>query len=387
MIRRVPSTSTRAPAPSSHRAGLFTLAILCLNTVLAHATLAQEIPEVTATLELSHANPYQYQSFTLTLTLRSTGVNLSRRLDLRGLPDAALVERITPFREMPMTREQTDGRITELRQYRCEARAPGVGTVAFSPTLALTLIRRRPAFIGSYEEHTPYEVALAPCRIDVRPLPPPPADAVFSGAVGVFRFEVAPAPTTLAVGDILNLTITLVGDGYLRDVRPPRASPERHFRSYDPRLIEQTEDRLVFQQTLVPQSTNATAVPAVSICTFDPIAGRYDTLRRGPFPLTFHEATQTTFTQFRPAETNHADPATAAQPPAAPGPGFVLRRFDGERRCAQVTQDAAAYLAPATTSLQTFTVPRGATVAILATHGDWARIDADGKRGWIVIPR
>jgi hypothetical protein len=352
------------------------------------AVHAQTQAGVTATLELAPREVYRHQTFTMTLKVRSARVSLSRRLDLRGLPDTAVVERLTPFRERPIVREQIDGHIVELREYQCEARALEVGEFSFTPTLAVTLVQRRPALIGSFEEHVAREVALGTCRLTARPLPPPPEGAAFSGIVGSVSFDVTPTPTALAVGDILTLKMRLAGKGYFSAVRPPRASPERHFRTYEPRLVEQGDDGLVFEQTLVPQSTNAVAVPAVALCYFDPHAGSYRTLVRGPFPLQFHAAAQTTFTQFRPAESNAAD--VALDVPAATNRNAraqaALHWLNGDRQTARLAQDHPAYLAPATTALQTFALQRGATVTILARRGDWARVESAGKRGWILIP-
>ena len=88
----------------------------------------------------------------------------------------------------------------------------------------------------------------------------------------------------------VHVTTTISGEGYFDELVAPRVSEGSHFRVYEPRQIDRDDEATVFEQILIPQSTNAVAVPAISFSWFDPKAGAYRNLTRGPTRLSFHDA-------------------------------------------------------------------------------------------------
>jgi hypothetical protein len=182
---------------------------------------------------------------------------------------------------------------------------------------------------------------------------------------------------------------------------------------------------------VVPQSTNAASVPAVTFSFFDPLAKSYTTLSQGPFRLAFRPRETTAFEPYRP-------PAPA-RGPAPARPASVLRKAVASRRQAAAAlaywavaagallalaargkrrvlaalavlavasaaylpfraiveravfrtaeavaeRGATARLAPAGTALETFDLPAGSRVRVLEVFGHWAKIEFGDKRGWI----
>jgi len=81
----------------------------------------------------------------------------------------------------------------EIRRSKCSARAPAAGRIELKPMLRVLVVTRRfpgSVFFPEEETYAPYEVAVVPCSIECRNLPPPPDNVIFSGAVGDFTLDV-----------------------------------------------------------------------------------------------------------------------------------------------------------------------------------------------------
>ena len=61
----------------------------------------------------------------------------------------------------------------------------------------------------------------------------------------------------------------------------PRAAD---FKFYEPQITEK-EGKKIFEQVLLPRIPNVGEIPRMTFSYFDPQAGRYRTVSRGPFPL------------------------------------------------------------------------------------------------------
>jgi hypothetical protein len=131
--------------------------------------------------------------------------------------------------------------------------------------------------------------------IEVMPLPAEGRPADFTGAVGRWNLEVTAKPTDVAVGDPVTLMVKIAGDGNLDTVPRLEFDPGEGFKAYDP-TTKSTKNELGtqgerdFQQVLIPKSTEAKQIPAFQFSFFDPIAGRYQTLRRDPIVLNVRPA-------------------------------------------------------------------------------------------------
>ena len=223
-------------------------------------------------------------------------------------------------------------------------------------------------------------VSAPPRSIVVKPLPDAGRPADFSGLVGSFSLSGALDADACAPGDIVNLRWELRGPGADELADVPSAAPGPAFKVYPPRVEEKAAGRLVVSQALVPVSTNAARVAAVSLSVFDPATGTYRPLSCGPFPLRVAE---------KPPEPDGAADATTPsadgvselpQDPATPLPA---------RPGAEVAPAAAvpARFAPADSARELFVLGAGeaAVVREVSPDGAWARIlrRADGATGWI----
>ncbi len=168
--------------------------------------------------------------------------------------------------------------------------------------------------------------------VPVRVLPVPddgkPAD--FTGAVGRFALDVDAKPTTLRAGEPVTLSIRVVGQGNLATLAPPKFTPPEGFKSYEPVARSKQTDEIgftgekVFEQVIVPLSPRASVIPPITFSFFDPEAGRYQTLSRGPIQLTVQDAP----TGAAPVVVGVAPVAAAPRPQEKLGVGVVYLKPD-----------------------------------------------------------
>jgi len=117
-------------------------------------------------------------------------------------------------------------------------------------------------------------VVAEPMPIEVFPVPEEGKPADFGGAVGKWNLEVTAKPTDVAVGDPVTLTIKVSGTGNIDTVPPVQLKGLENFKTYDPTTkttkndLNTTGER-VFEQVLVPKSTEATQLPEVRLPYFD----------------------------------------------------------------------------------------------------------------------
>jgi len=269
-----------------------------------HAQHLDELMFVTVT-----ANPdviYSHQAFDLVLNLYTQpGLNLNRNVSLSNFDTTGLS--LTPFEEQSPTREAINGTLYDVRHFRTRATAIASGTFPLQPHLQVNVIvpndnrtRRRDPFseddffAGFFNrvETRPQTVESKPFALQIRELPSEGRPTSFSGAVGQFSFDVSAKPLQAKVGDPITLTLRIQGRGNMDAVSAPSFAIPDSFRSYDARLVDQQPNAglKVFEQVLIPRNASVSEIPAVSFSYFDPERQRYETLVRGPFPLTLSAA-------------------------------------------------------------------------------------------------
>ena len=158
--------------------------------------------------------------------------------------------------------------------------------------------------------------------IEILPLPKEGRPAEFRGAIGHYTISAAAAPTYVAVGEPITLTLTVRGRGRLAELpAPPLAelpALTRHFKLSDEPLAGVViGDVKHFTTTLRPRETTTTEIPAIPLAFFNPTTNRYETAATTPIAL-----------HVRPAETmSLAQVVSAAGPmenaaatPETPGP-------------------------------------------------------------------
>jgi hypothetical protein len=188
------------------------------------------------------------------------------------------------------------------------------------------------------------------------------------------------------------------------------------------------------EQTVIPENTNAGAIPAVTFAYFDPRTAQYDRLSRGPFPLSFHtRAAAAAFVPYKPEKAAEEPGLTGPAPEQAPAArvawsgyaaagywavvlavavvlgnrgrrGIVLAVLWGAisvpvflglatavqaktRRAAgtAMLREERARIAPAFSALETFVLPSGSVVRVVSAHGTWCKVAADDKVGWLPV--
>lgn len=267
---------------------------------------------VTAEVRLPQREIFVHESFEMEVVIRATGVRLGQSFRLVGLPGDDAMKR-GDFGELPARQESVGNVTVEVRRFRCEGTALQSGTMHIAPTLEFSVLRRAPGFFGLQWEESAQRIAMQPADVVVRALPLQGKPEAFSGAVGSFAMTTEIAPSDVAVGDLIKVTSTVRGRGWLDGVRPPSLSAAPGFRLYEAQSLPLTSaGEARFEQTAIPQSETATELPPVTFVYFDPATRSYETLRQGPFAVRFHNRTAVNFTPYRP---------TAVPQPAQSAPG------------------------------------------------------------------
>lgn len=266
---------------------------------------------VQATIEARPAEVYLHQTFQLILSIRTSGVRLGKQVNLLSLPATSKLE-TEQFEQLPSERRVRGNVVEEIRHYRCRARALVPGSIELTPIARVRILTRERLFFGSTWHETPRDVLVTPTTVRVRPLPEAGRPEAFSGAVGRFDMAVQVEPQDVAVGDLVKITTTISGDGYLQSVSPPGPRHGPGFKIYDPKRVEATEGKRVYEQVFIPRTTNALSIPELSFAFFDPTTERYRTIVRGPFPLTFHERSAPVAEHYRPGQPSALTPEAAS---------------------------------------------------------------------------
>ena len=298
-------------------AGLVRGVALLLTT----AACAQEVqPSISAALRVDRERVFQFATFQLTVVVESAGVRLGKGLELLALPDPDRLQ-LGPFQELPTDRKIQTDQIREIRRYRCEGRAMQAGVLNLAPTIRATAIVQRRLLFGRQWVETPVDISVQPLPLQVLSLPTAGRPPTFSGAVGDLTFSAVATPREVAVGDLITTVMKIRGKGYLDKLVPPSFGTAPQFKVYELRPVPSGADEKVFEQILIPLSTNALAIPAVSFCFFDPLAAAYKTQTQGPFPLRFHAPKAAVEeARYRPVIARQTDSRKASAPPRLSGP-------------------------------------------------------------------
>ncbi len=131
-----------------------------------------------------------------------------------------------------------------------------------------------------------------PLTLGVKPLPKENQPPDFTGAVGQFDFKVTVDPQTVQTGEPVTVTAKVVGAGNFNEVELSPFPDLPAFKGYDPEVKVNTskQGELVigekaFEKVLVGRLTGTHQIPALSFSFFDPQAGEYKTVTRGPFTV------------------------------------------------------------------------------------------------------
>jgi hypothetical protein len=147
-------------------------------------------------------------------------------------------------------------------------------------------------FFSLQSRFAPVELASAPLTMAVSPHPGGAPES-FSGAVGSLRFSAAFDRTELEVGESLQLTIQVSGNGNIATLSAPAFEAPGAFEQYDAQVssdIDRTGAQLrgtkKFTYVLVPRSNGTFEMPAVEYSWYDPTASQYVTRASDPVTVT-----------------------------------------------------------------------------------------------------
>ena len=257
---------------------------------------ATQIDElVFARIELPRTEVYLQERFDVELHLFYRGVQLDRNIQLQNLPSTGI--NLDEFQEIGSSREAINGELFEVRRFRMRATAMTAGSFQLDPMVRVHVMvprqRQRDAFFGGFDdvffgryEAQPLVVPAEPKQVLVRSLPADGKPDNFSGAVGQFAMDMEVQPREVSAGDPITLTIRITGRGNFETISMPKLDLGDDFRRYDPKLTASAPDQKTFEQVFIPRHERITELPPVSFSYFDPQQGQYQTIVRGPLPLT-----------------------------------------------------------------------------------------------------
>ena len=307
----------------------------------AGAVIANERPgTVRAYLDVSRERPFVHEFFDITLRIEIENLRLGREMHISGFPDTDILS-LGDFRELSPEQRVEGTRTTEIRRYRTRARAGKPGRLPLSPSLQISILQRHQTAFGmSTWIHEVKRIPVESIQLYVRDIPQAGRPADYTGAVGTFELSAAAHPANVAAGDLVTLRMRIHGEGWLEEVQtPPGVSSGRHFRVYAPEQVEPVRsNERNYEQVVIPQTTNAAAIPAISFSFFDPRRERFINKSAGPFPLNFtREITRPELTVFTPPDT--IDPETVRLTPLTWQP-FPPSAGDNARAAQQAFENA-----------------------------------------------
>lgn len=265
----------------------FMFLVLCV----AHSQPAAEpgtLPSIFATITVDREHIYAGEVFYVVLSISSTNPNLSDEFQLTGLSDHPEIE-FEAFGELAPATLEHAGVTYEVQRFKCRAVAKEATTTSISPKLGGAVITtiKRDFFFGIQRVRTQVAIPIAPVKLVIHPLPDSGKPEDYSGLIGQISYEVSVSDQDVAVGDLVRMMTTISGDAILKDAKAPKLSAVPGLRVYDPKLLpdQSKANRRVFEQVVVPLSTDVNELTPISFSYFDPRAKAYRTVTRGPFKL------------------------------------------------------------------------------------------------------
>jgi len=248
---------------------------------------------VFAKIQLPRTEVYLQERFDVELALYYRGIQLDRGLQLQNMPSTGL--NLDNFEEIGASRETVNNEIFDVRRFRMRGTALTAGTFELAPMVRVNVLvrreRSRDPFFGGFDaffglhDSQPLSVPAEPMNVVIRPLPTEGKPADFGGAVGNFNMEMEVKPLEVNAGDPVTLTLRITGRGNFESISMPPLNLGKDFRRYDPKLVASGNDYKVFEQVFIPRSDTINELPPVTFSFFDPDAGTYKTIVRGPQPL------------------------------------------------------------------------------------------------------
>jgi hypothetical protein len=246
--------------------------------------------EAWVTAEVSDATPYEGQQITYTVQLFNTVQIQNARIQAPEF-DGFSAKELQDQRAYRKIINGLDVKVTEVN-YILTPLKPGSLTID-PVVLQVGILRpaprgRRSPFDDFFNRGTlqPRILQSEARKLEVRPLPPPPAGQEFSGLVGKFDLQASiEGGDDLKVGDSVTLAVTVEGRGNIMDTRPPALRIPPAFKTYADNPEESIDlDRTgfhgkkIFRTALVPLQAGRFELPPVTLTYFDVAREAYRTL-------------------------------------------------------------------------------------------------------------
>ena len=272
---------------------------------------------VFARLSSTRDKVYVQEPFELTLSIYTrAGIQLLGSIDLQGMPETGLSE--LTWKDLPVTREQIDGQIFDVRQFRTTVRTLGAGLFEFAPSATIQVAmpnqrqqRSDPFFNPLFDQIPthPVELVAEKSEVLVLPLPVEGRPDGFNGAVGRFNFSVTADPLKVHPGDPVTVTMILVGNGNFERVLPPALPENGSFRLFGDAVRQRGNNEVRFEQVISPRNAEVTEIPPITFSFFDTATEQYRTLTRPAIPIEVTASANDTAQVFAAKEVLAATPA------------------------------------------------------------------------------
>jgi hypothetical protein len=141
----------------------------------------------------------------------------------------------------------------------------------------------------------PMEKSSQSLKINVRPLPPAPAQSNFTGSVGVFSLEMTAPSTAITVGSPFTMTVTITGEGNVKSIEEPVLNLPEGVE------LKQTQNKYefdvnasgfkVFEYILVAKNQGLKKISELKWTFFNPYSEKYQTLTSDKVEFTVLPAT------------------------------------------------------------------------------------------------
>ncbi len=143
-------------------------------------------------------------------------------------------------------------------------------------------------FFSHYERY-PMTLKSKESAVDIAALPSEGAPGGFSGSIGDFQFVLGVSQKDVRAGDPITLKMSIYGNGNFNTISAPKLEDAKGFKVYDPQVKTEDNHR-VFEQVIIPESEDILEIPKINFSFFNPRTGRYETISRGPMPITVQKA-------------------------------------------------------------------------------------------------
>lgn len=128
-----------------------------------------------------------------------------------------------------------------------------------------------------------------PLTLEIKPLPAGAPPGMSLSHVGAWSLDARASEAEVELGQPITVTLTLAGEGNLRNIQTPSLVVPEGVRTYDPKTSDKFDTRSLtvsgqrtVEYLLMPEESGDFVIPPVEFPYFNPETERYDTARTAP---------------------------------------------------------------------------------------------------------